>query len=56
MEKSKLDVLDLVINILKEHEKNLDRLLERLEMLIETFSQIQTRLETLCNTIEKTAR
>jgi len=56
MDKSKLDVLDLVINILKEHEKNLDRLLERLEMLIEAFSQIQTRLETLCNTIEKTAR
>jgi ABC-type transporter Mla subunit MlaD len=56
MEKSKLDVLDLVINILKEHEKNLDRLLERLDTLIEAFAQIQTRLEILCNTIEKNAR
>ena len=54
--RTKTDVLDLVINILKEHEKNLDRLLERLETLIDAFSQIQTRLETLCNTIEKTAR
>jgi hypothetical protein len=27
LEKNKLDVLDLVINVLKEHEKSLDKLL-----------------------------
>ncbi len=54
MEKSKIDVLDLVINVLKEHEKRLDELLERLETLIEAFFQIQTRLEVLCEDIEKT--
>ncbi len=54
MEKSKLDVLDLVINVLKEHENSLDKLLERLDTLIEAFSQIQTRLEVLCEAIEKT--
>jgi hypothetical protein len=54
MEKSKLDILDLEINVLKEHEKNLDKLLERLETLIEAIFQIQTRLEVLCEDIEKT--
>ena len=54
MEKNKLDVLDLVINVLKEHEKRLDMLLERLDTLIKAFSQIQTRLEVLCEEIEKT--
>ena len=53
MENSKLDVLDLVISVLKDHEKSLDRLLERLDTLIESFSQIQTRLEILCENIEK---
>jgi hypothetical protein len=53
LEKNKLDVLDLVINVLKEHEKSLDKLLERLDTLIEAFSQIQTRLEVLCKDIEK---
>ena len=53
MEKSKLDVLDLVIDVLKEHEKSLDKLLERLDTLIEALSQIQVRLEVLCESIEK---
>ncbi len=53
MEKSKLDVLDLVINVLKEHEKSLNKLLERFDTLIEAFSKIQTRLEVLCESIEK---
>jgi hypothetical protein len=55
MKNSKLDTLDLVINVLKEHEKSLDELVERLDMLIDAFSIIQTRLEVLCDKIEKTA-
>ncbi len=55
MEKSKLDVLDLVINVLKEHEMSLDKLLERFDTLIEAFSKIQTRREVLCESIEKSS-
>ena len=43
----------LVIDVLKEHEKSLDKLMERLDTLIEAFSQIQARLEVLCESIEK---
>lgn len=31
----KMDVLDLLINVLSEHEEKLDDLVERLEMIIE---------------------
>lgn len=33
----KIDVLDLVINLLKEHEKEFDRLVGRMELLTESF-------------------
>lgn len=56
MDKSKLEALDLVINVLKEHEKRLDGLVERLDTLIDAFSRIQTRLEHMCNKIEQTTR
>jgi len=29
----KIDVLDLIINVVKEHEEKLDELLERLEVI-----------------------
>jgi len=35
--KDKMDVLDLIINTLREHEKNLDKLTERLQNLVETL-------------------
>jgi len=55
MDKGKVDVLDLVINVLREHEATLDKLLERLDTLIEAFSVIQVRLEVLCEEMERTA-
>ena len=47
MEKSELDILDLIINVLNEHEKWLDMLFDMLDTFIEAFSQIQKRLEVL---------
>jgi hypothetical protein len=38
--KAKIDALDLVINVLKEHEKGLDRLVERLEALVNTLKKV----------------
>ena len=53
MEDRKLDALDLVLNVLREHEESLDALIERLDTMIEAFSIIQHRLENLCEKIEQ---
>ncbi len=45
MEKGQLEAIDLIINVLRDHEKNLDNLLDRLDILIETISTITARLE-----------
>jgi hypothetical protein len=37
--KTKTDVLDLIINFLMEHEKQLDQMMERLESLIEILTK-----------------
>ena len=55
MDKGKVDALDLVISVLREHEATLDKLLERLDTLIEAFSVIQVRLEVLCEEMERTS-
>lgn len=39
----KMDALDLVIGVLKEHEKNLDRLAERLEAVAERLEKAPER-------------
>lgn len=33
----KIDVLDLLINIIKEHEEKLDQLVERIEILLADY-------------------
>jgi len=53
MEDRKLDALDFVLSVLREHEKSLDMLIERLDITLKTFSEIQLRLETLCQQIEE---
>lgn len=35
----KIDVLDLLVNILKEHEQKLDEIVERLETLTEALTR-----------------
>ena len=40
----KIDVLDFVINVLQEHEKDLDYLVERLEAVAEIMEKHATRL------------
>ena len=55
MQERKLDALDLVLNVLREHEESLDSLIERLETLIEDFSTIQHRLENICEKVEQMA-
>ncbi|GAH88999.1 unnamed protein product [marine sediment metagenome] len=35
----KMDVLDLLINILREHEEKLDELVERLEMVVDIVAK-----------------
>ena len=37
--KDKIDVIDLIINVLKEHENSLDNLVERLEVLNKDLEQ-----------------
>jgi len=39
-EKAKLDVIDLVIKVLREHEHSLDQLIERLETLVQSMHEI----------------
>ena len=51
IEENRLDTFDLIINVLKEHEKNLDDLVCRLDTLIETISTIMGRLEYLSKKI-----
>ncbi len=38
--KDKMDVLDLIINILMEHEKRLDNIVERLESNIQSIEYL----------------
>ncbi|MCK4437596.1 hypothetical protein KAV47_00865 [Candidatus Bathyarchaeota archaeon] len=56
MEKGQLEAIDLIINVLRDHEKNLDNLLDRLDTLLETLSTIQVRLEYLYERIETPAQ
>ena len=51
IEKNRLDTFDLIINVLKEHEKRLDDLVGRLDTLVETLSTILGRLEYLSKKI-----
>ena len=55
MNERKLDALDFVLNVLREHEESLDTLIERLDRMIEAFSTIQHRLESLCEKVEQMA-
>ena len=43
----KIDVLDLLINILREHEEKLDTLVERLEVVSQTIQRDPTLRKTL---------
>lgn len=52
MEKNRLDAFDMIINVLREHEKNLDNRLDRLDTLLETLSTLSVRLEYLYRRIE----
>ena len=53
MEERKLDALNFVLNVLREYEEALDVLIERLDLMIEAFSTIQHRLESLCEKVEQ---
>ncbi len=56
MEKGQLEAIDLIINVLRDHEKNLDNLLDRLDTLIETISTIMARMEYFYEKIETPAQ
>jgi hypothetical protein len=40
---TKIDVLDFIINILKEHEKSLSALVDRLEEQVQDIKEAETR-------------
>jgi len=44
-EKGRASYLDLLINTLMEHEKNLDRLIERLEKIYENLQEVYEKRE-----------
>ena len=50
-EENRLETFDIIINVLKEHEKSLDDFVCRLDALIETLSTIMGRLEYLSKKI-----
>jgi len=53
----KLDALDLVMTALREHEKNLDRLIEHLTLLTKSLEKTNRRLNEAIDAIkhEKTS-
>ncbi len=55
MHETKLDALDFVLSVLREHEETLDTLIERLDILMEAFSKIQHRLKVICEKVEQMA-
>lgn len=52
IEKNRLDTFDLIISILREHEKSLDNLVDRLDTLMETLTTILGRLEYVAEEIQ----
>ena len=52
IEKNRLDTFDLIINILREHEKSLDNLVDRLDTLMEILTTILGRLEYVAEEIQ----
>jgi len=54
VEKSKLEAIDLVIGVLREHEDNLDHLINRLDTLVEVLSTLLVRLEYFYEQVEET--
>jgi len=53
VEKSKLEAFDLVIGVLREHEDNLDHLINRLDTLVEVLSTLLVRLEYFYEQVEE---
>jgi len=56
LEKGQLEAIDLIINVLREHEKNLDNLLDRLDTLIEVLSTTMARQGYFYKKIETPAK
>jgi len=48
MKRGKLEALDFVIRVLKEHERHLDIQLGRLEAFVDSLSSLVLRLEYVC--------
>lgn len=41
----KIDVLDMIIDVMQDHEKKFDELENRLELLVNRMSQIMEKLD-----------
>ncbi len=52
IERNRLDTFDLIINVLGEHEKGLNNLVDRLDTLMETLTTILGRLEYVAEEIQ----
>jgi len=48
MKRGKLEALDFIIRVLKEHERHLDIQLGRLEAFVDSLSSLVLRLEYVC--------
>ena len=51
-DRAKLDVVDLMINVLREHERSLDLLIERLETVVQGMQEILDDKSDLSPTYE----
>ena len=45
LEESRLEAFDLIITVLQEHEEQLDNMLNRLDILVETLSTLIVRID-----------
>ena len=54
--KERIDVLDIIISILKEHEGNLSNLVERFDVISNDFASFQEKMATLDRSLERLDR
>jgi len=50
---TRLDALDLMLEVLKEHEMALDGLVSRLEVLVDQLTQLDRKVGVRQNTLER---
>jgi len=48
----KIDVLDMIISILKDHEENLSNIIDKLDTFVENFSSLEKKIATIGQSLQ----